>query len=1841
MNPKILGYHVIDTIYQSSRSIIYRAERESDNFPVAIKMLLDDYPDKQDIARFQHEFQIHKNLSDKIDGIVKVHAIEPFENKEAIIFDYVDGEDLTSLRKKFAKTDTEEQAKISLDLFFNIAIQIAQTLGEIHQHFVIHKDIKPHNILWDTKTQTVKIIDFGIATELSREKQSQNSSLLKGSLFYISPEQTGRMNRAIDYRTDFYSLGISLYELLSGRLPFDIGTDSMSWIHCHIAKQPLPLTGVEASALSAVSAIIFKLMAKNAEDRYKSAFGLKHDLQICQNLWKKTGAIKPFPLAQKDRSERFEIPQKLYGREQEINQLMESFSRSSEGGSHIFLVGGYSGIGKSALINEIQHPIITKNGYFIKGKFDQYQRNIPYSAISQAFQGLIKQLLTQPTEQLQQWRNKLLAVLGPNGQVLIDIIPELEQVIGAQTEVAHLGTEENQNRFNQIFLQFLQLFTKKEHPLVLFIDDLQWVDSASLKLIQRFVLSDELDYFLLLGAFRDNEVDEDHPFIRMTKELKQEHINVPLLILKPLHQQHINQLISDTLDSELQITQPLAELVMKKTAGNPFFVNQFLSTIYKNELLTFDTDTTAWCWDIDSIKKLSSADNVVELMVTEMLKLPITTQNLLQLGACVGNQFDLKTLSIISEYSLIKTAKELWPAVRYGMLITEGEGHALLVSMDNNSDAGALFSQTQERFLHDRVQQAAYSLIEESQKQQLHLKIARLLLKQTPADELENHYFDIVEHFNYSINLIDDSDELFKLAQLNFRVGKKAKDATAYQPALDYFTAAAQAQALALEKSLAESNNSVFNKQQKLLSFDISKGQIECHFLLSDADAGIKKAQQCLKTYTLIEDKIAINNLLILYYGGAGEMDKAIDIAFDSLGYFNVNMPRNPNLLQLVGELVRTKIKLGKRTSNDLMTMPLMQDKDSLAVMSLLKELVAPTYLQGLTNLLPYIILRMLYITLDHGNNPVSSFAYSGYALLWSKLDNFAESHRFGVLAMEYNKKVDNPPMEARCYFMVTSFSIYWKQALKDSLEPRKTGLQKLIETGEYFWASYIYLFGFWQEVVVSKSLDEIFNITQLNQRFAKKAEQVEPYHVHTLHQNLFKHLAGESLNNSSGMGALDSVEGEETEAVEYFTHNKTSTMGKFYHVVCRLMLHYYHEDFSQAVTIATHPDINNDVIRDGTFTRVIYSFFTCLSILATNEGISSKPKLYNKLKRKIKQWYQLCPGNMSAMWHLLKAEECRINTRFNQACMHFDSAINAAKKMQSLWLESLANEIYARYWIQKKNKKVAIVYMSEAYYLYYRWGAAGKLQSLQKHYANYIQHLSTSSTSDLSFTSSVDTIIETSSTTTSSHVRTSTQESALDIETIAKASKILSGEIVMDKLLQKLMQFLIENAGAQKGVLVLTKADTLVIEAQISVDQELLSEQEILLEDASNVSIPLIRYVARSQETVVLGNACQYQNNETEQFSNDSYIIDHKIKSILCIPLVDKTRLVGVLYLENNITTDAFISERIQVLKILSAEIAISIENARLYHDLEIYNLTLEEKVADRTSELNAMNDALLSKNNEIEHTKKVLQAQNKHITDSIEYAKKIQQAILPAEDSIQQLFSNFFIIYLPKQIVSGDFYWLSQVDNKIMVAVADCTGHGVSGAFLSMIGHTLLNKLINEKHLTEPAKVLEQLHTDMRIALQQQGNLHQANDGMDIGLCQIDLDNNKVIYAGAKRPLYIVKNTQIKVNNHHNKTLELTEIRGNYKSIGGRQKENKRQFTNHELIIQKGDMLYLSSDGYIDQNNNQDKKLGSLKLEQQLQIIANKDICEQESHLLEVLKKHQKNEPQRDDITLLGIRF
>jgi predicted ATPase/signal transduction histidine kinase/CheY-like chemotaxis protein/tRNA A-37 threonylcarbamoyl transferase component Bud32 len=1545
----IPGYQIIAQIYESANSVVYRGKREQDNQSVILKILKEDYPTAEELTRYKQEYEITRNLN--TDGVVKAYALLPYQRTLVIILEDFGASSL----KQLMNDPVEAQNLALLPKFFKLAIKTAEILGAIHSSNIIHKDINPSNIVLNPETGQVKIIDFGISTALTRENPTlKNPHVLEGTLAYMSPEQTGRMNRTLDYRTDFYSLGVTFYELLTGKLPFETN-DALELVHCHIAKQPVPPYQVRSQKSkvkseqdnkiqeipNVVSDIVMKLMAKTAEERYQSAWGLKADLENCLKQLQTTGNICSFPLGKSDISDRFQIPQKLYGREAEVSTLLAAFERvaGSQAQSNslptpgglkhdeirveMMLVAGYSGIGKSVLVQEIYKPITEKRGYLISGKFDQFQRNIPYSAVVDAFKQLVQQLLTESEQQLNLWQEKLLTAFGSNGQVIIDVIPEVELIVGKQPAVPKLGATESQNRFNLVFQNFIRAFCSKEHPLVIFLDDLQWADSATLKLIELMMTDADTQYLFLIGAYRDNEVDPTHPLMMTLDGLRNVGATINFITLAPLDSKHISQLIADTLHSDTSSVKPLAELVVHKTGGNPFFVYEFLKTLHAENLITFDFERHGWQWDISNIEAKGITDNVVELMIGKLKKLPPVTQQVLRLAACVGADFDLNTLSIISEKSTSEVSKDLTAAVQPGLILPTSELDEELLIQDY-------------KFLHDRVQQAAYSLIDEKHQQEIHLKIGRLLLKNFERNELEERVFDIVNHLNKGQSLLGDKREKEQLARLNLIAGRKAKFSSAYQPALVYIT----------EGMKLFPPNSWEEDYQLTFSYHLEKGEIE--YLTASWDEALSTFDETLEHIDSLLDRCKVTEYKVTLYRMKNDLESSLYLGVQTLDLLGIKLKAFPEEDELIAEVNHANQTIAARKIENFIDLPEMQDPEKLAAMVLLRECVPPSYFLG-SRLLFILGIKMIELSLTYGNNPHSSVGYIYYSLTLAFVaQDFETAYKFGRLALRLNDdKYQIKPYEALILNMWGGFVSHYTEHLDRSREHLIRGYYSGVENGAYQWAGYCAInflcMCFWGPDSLKEVSEKIDKITPGLKKVDPNMVQYY-YAIKATIYNLIEPVEDWSvLDESLWPNAKDILK-------SCLEKNDLPTV--FLEALCRLSLANWYSDSEKAIDYANYAE-KYLIGVTGIFMNPAFHFHQCLALsVGYDYADGEKQAQYvEKIKsnlEKFKLWSKHCPSTYLHQRLLIEAELARITGNVLEAQDLYDQAISSARSNKFLQNEALASELAAKFWLGKGKEKIAKVYMSEAHYGYQRWGAKRKVEDLEE---KYPQLLPLSSSPAKSITA-------TSTTTNSTSTGTRSGE-ALDLATVIKASQAISGEIVLDKLLSSLMKILIESAGAQIGHLILETEGKLSIEASGEVDSDNITVlQSIPIESVgaqglAPLPVSIINYVARTKETVVKNDAAHQG-----KFANDPYIQEHQPKSILCVPLLNQGKLTSIVYLENNLTTGAFTSDRLEVLKVLSSSAAISIENARLYTDLAESNRTLETKVEERTAELAVAKD-------------------------------------------------------------------------------------------------------------------------------------------------------------------------------------------------------------------------------------------------------------------------------------------
>ena len=1601
---QIPGYEITEQLQVSEKKIVYRAWSEERQKSVIIKILKAEYPSLEEITILKHEYQIAINLD--VEGIIKAHSLEKYRNGFALVLEDIGGESLqTWLGRKnsplnhtrkqnlppcsaqctssaavptpwvkslisLATTITPQITEKFLKDFLQIAISLAEIIGEIHQEQIIHKDIKPSNIIINPHTKQVKISDFSIATPLVKEMPQWDSQpVMLGTLAYMSPEQTGRMNRMLDYRTDFYSLGITYYEMLTGKLPF-ASNDSLELIHNHIAVTPIPPHKVNSEIPEAISAIIMKLLAKNAEDRYQSAWGLKADWEIClQHL--REGYLTDllteghsFIPGKVDKSSRFTIPQKLYGRSQEVNALLAAFARvaGQEAESHrnmgmeiishnklsashseLILVAGYSGVGKTSVINEVHKPIVRQRGYFISGKFDQFQHDTPYAAIIKAFQSLIGQLLTQTTNQIAAWREKLLSQLGENGQVIIDVIPELELIIGSQPTVLTLSPSASENLFHRVFQQFVSTFTQPEHPLVLFLDDLQWADHGSLKLIETLMDNHQSGYLLLIGAYRDNEVSPTHPLIHTLSRLEEKNTPINEIVLQPLAIEHINQLLADTLEQPQRSIISLAQLLFHKTGGNPFFLTQLLHTLHGEHLLRFDFGENKWGWDIEQIQAIGIADyNVVELVARNLQKLPPETQQVLQLAACIGNQFSLSVLAVINQKYQSDTAADLWQALQAGLILPLTNKYRLPLLFDAEAietlDLGlkATISygdaNVNYKFLHDRVQQAAYSLIPDAQKQETHLRIGRLLRENTPLEEIDQHIFDIVNQLNIGVELLEESPEKQDLAQLNLLAGQKAKAASAYEAAHKYLHTGLR---LLPESSWERDYELTLDTHRELLEVEYLKANFEQAEEI--ATLVISKAQNLLDTVKVYETKIQ-------YHIAQSQMETAIDLALKVLKMLGIKLPANPGQGHILLGLGKAKLIQGSRKIEDLLSLPTMSDPQRIAAMDIINSTLTAAFTARPT-LFAVALFKMVSLSLKQGNTPTSCFAYAGYGTAHCHiLGDINTGYRYGQLALQLLEQFNATEIKSKIYMVFNTFIRPWKDHLEASIESLSEGIQIGLSTGDIegacngaaFYSGYVFMSGKALDFVSQKQSAYLGMVIQFKQEY--DIVQTQLWHQVVLNlQGLSPEpgqLVGKEFDIQTMLPALVTAR---------------NNMAIFQIHLAQSYLAYWFKDYEQAYRHGCSALEYSEAVL-GLVYVAVHKFYYCLTLLALYPTVT-KPEQKQYLQqvsdhqKKMEHWATHCPGNYLHKYELVEAEKARVLAKNSQAGEFYDRAIQSARQAGYLQEEALANELAAEFYFAQGREKLTRMYLSDAYYGYGRWGAKAKVEDLKTRYPDFLAEIIAQETCLVDVTMT--------RTTSFTFTRGGSLELALDIATVIKASQAISGEIVLEKLLDKLMHILMESGGAQTGMMFLhsrTETDNSengwLLAAQVSIEPQKVAEFPFLtISQDLDLPFSVINYVRSTKERLVLDHA-----TTEELFYRDPYIVKHQPQSVLCLPIIYQNKLTAILYLANGSTQGAFTKERLQLLSLLSSQAAISLENSLLYS-------SLEDKVAQRTQELNQKN--------------------------------------------------------------------------------------------------------------------------------------------------------------------------------------------------------------------------------------------------------------------------------------------
>ena len=1462
-----LSEYILETVRKDDEFILYRGRHRSQADVPSVLLLtpVSTRPAPESLKRIVHEY----SLRDALDSAwaVRPLALSQQRGQTTLVLEDPGGETLDQLLP----------GPVEMTQFLRFAIGLATALSGLHKSKLIHKDVKPANVLYNSATGQVRLMGFGIASRLPRERQApEPPEFIAGTLPYMAPEQTGRMNRSIDSRSDLYALGVTLYEMLTGSLPFS-ASDSMELVHCHIARQPAPPGERLKNVPGPVSAIVMKLLAKTGEERYQTAAGAENDLRRCLAEWETQHRVEEFPLGEHDTPDRLLIPEKLYGRASEVDALLASFDRVLAGGrTELVLVSGYSGIGKSSVVNELHKSLVSPRGLFASGKCDQYNRDIPYATLAQAFQSLIRALLSKSEEELRKWRDALHEALDPNGQLIVNLVPELRLIIGEQLPVPEVPSQDAQGRFQLVFRRFISIFARPEHPLALFLDDLQWLDAATLDLMEDLLTRTDMQHLLLIGAYRNNEVTSAHPLMRKLEAIRQAGVIVQDIILAPLAREDLERLIADSLHCETEHAIPLAQLIHGKTAGNPFFVIQFISTLAEEALLTFDYGEGRWSCDLNRIHSKCYTDNVVDLMVGKLSRLPVETQKALRQLACLGNNAEVAMLRMAYQSSTEEIDGQLWEAVRAGLIVRSDDSY---------------------RFLHDRVQEAAYSSIPEELRAEAHLRIGRLLAAETPPDKREERIFEIVNQFNRASYLITSDEEREWVAELNLIAGRRAKTSTAYVSALSYLAAG---RALLTEQSWDDHYELIFP-----IEFLIA----ECELLTANMVAAESRLSMLAERAKRAHDIAVVTRLRLTLYTTLYRSDRAVEVCLEYLRRGGTDWSPHPTRDEVRREYDQIWSLVGSRQIEEFVDLPLMTNPDPLDVVDVLTEFVAPALFTD-ENLLSLVICRMVNLSLQYGNSDGSCFAYVWFAIIAGpRFSNYEAGSRFGQLGYDVVEKRGLKRFQARTYMSFGDIVLPWTRHVKTGRDLVRRAFDAAYRVGDLTFAAYSRSHLITNLLAAGDSLADVQREAEDGLEFAQKVRFGLVIDQITAQLGLIRTLRGLTPRfGSFNHDGFDELRFERHLSTEPGVEVKWR-----WYSIRKLQARFFAGDYASAVAAAStaQPMLWTSPSQ---FETAEFHFYGALSHAACWDSASpdQRPQHFEALvthHRQLEIWAEHCPENFENRAALVGAEIARIEGRVIDAEGLYEKAIRSARANGFIHNEALANEVAARFYAGRGFDKIAHAYLQDARYGYVRWGATGKVRQLDGLYPYLGEERPVAGVASM--------------------IGTSVEH--MDLATVIKVSQAVSGEIILEKLIDTLMRTAIEHAGAERGLLILPQGNELRIEAEATTsgDTVIVRRKQAAV---SGLPESVVHFVVRTHQPVILDDAGAHNNS----FSADTYIRQLRARSILCLPFVSQTKLIGVLYLENNLTPRVFTPTRIAVLKLIASQAAISLENARLYVDLE-----------------------------------------------------------------------------------------------------------------------------------------------------------------------------------------------------------------------------------------------------------------------------------------------------------------
>ncbi len=1460
----------IQILAKRENFILYRS-RDSKNRKILIRASTEENPSETEIGQYRNDFQIGQKLSEQSHRILRPRKLEIDDNRLQLQLEDP-GVILVSQMPAIP---------MPLKQFLQFAAETVRALQDIHDNGIIHNFINPESIFPNPDSGEVLIGNFILA---SPDHGVDHSIFLfprrdQSRYAYISPEQTGRMNLIVDYRTDFYSLGVVFYQLLTGTLPL-FAEDTLSWFHAHMTTAPLPLTQHLPEIPEVVNQIVSKLLKKMPASRYQNTRGLLYDLKKCILSLSTEGKIPPFPIASEDRIPIFKPPLNLYGREAEVAYLSKNFDEAASSGKLVFtLISGFSGVGKTSLVREIGSLIHANHGILATGKFEQGSENVPYYTITSALREIILDILASGEKEIQFWRSQLLEEIGTITQVITGLIPELAVLLGNSGAIPleELPPAEAEHRVFRSIQTFISLIAKKEHSLVLFLDDLQWSDIGTLKLLEYIVVSNELTYFFLIGAYRDNEVGPDHPLIATIDKIKLASPFTHEIRLQTLTQSSVRRLVAEGLnDSSSQIVS-LADLVFEKTGGNPFFILQFLKLIIAEGLLRFKGKSGRWDWQSEQIALTDYTENAVHLMILVLNRLPSETKNALMLAAHVGNKFTASTLAEVAEVEMDEMKNRLQSA-----------DQERLISKAKNTYI----------FQHDRIRQAAFLLADSEQHAGIHLKIARVLHRQTPQNMLKENIFEIVNQFNSALPAVSDAKEKNMLSELNLQAGKKAKEAAAYNSAMEFLTT-----------GISLVGTSPWASDYRI-TYEILLQLSECTYLsgrFNEAEQILKEIVENAKSPV---EKSKAYRVWMNLHTTKGEMIEAVSSGLEALEILDWKIPANPSEEEVMAAYDSVWKLLTYREIESLIDLPLMTNERMLASLNIMASIPLPAHFLGL-RLNMFLTAQIVNISIQHGITADSVHAFSWFAttLIDREIAHYSDGYRFGKLSYDLMKKHNYLSCRSKvCLFFGDIVNFYTKH-LKSDRAFIHEGFAAGIASGDLISACYHCNHLITNMLAAANPLDQTLAESRRCLEFVRKVKDRNIENILISQQRFILSLKRKPSGNeifSDGVFSQSKFEGQ--------IQNSEMTLMKFWYYILKMSAYFFYGDFSYAAdaSFAAQKYSFSDRIN---MESTQYPFFSALALAGHYDEVSDEKRAeYMQIilwhTQQLRILAENCPANFENRFLLVSAEVARLKNDPANAMRLYEMAARSAEKNGFWQNAAIAYELAFKLHCALGLSTSAMAYLRKALSSYQRWGATGKVEELKKN----------------SFAHQNYPCIEPADE-ASSHPGPSFS-GLVDLDAVTKAQRAISSNLAPEGLHETFLQITLENSGAQRGAFVLFRNGILTVEAELDGNQ--VKVNSIPLEIAESVPGSIIQYVAKLKTKVLLNDA-----RLPNPFSADKYLTRIQPKSILCMPIIRQDELMAIIYLENNLTTHSFAANHLAVLEMLASQAAISIENSYLYDDL------------------------------------------------------------------------------------------------------------------------------------------------------------------------------------------------------------------------------------------------------------------------------------------------------------------